>query len=545
MKNEGRSLFDSIRKWLTRSYHRPSVPMSSPEIGEVLGTSRSRSGEPVTVETSLTYSPVWQALDLISSDISRIPLIVYRRIQTEAGDGKERDRTHPAYALLRRHTGEMTSNMWLVRMICHALMYGNAYTRLRFNGSELVGFEWLHSDRVEVRKQSGQVTYLVRQDPIDELTQQPGFTRVPRARMFHLQGLALSQLGGLSIVHYARNTLGRAMAAESFGDDFYANGGPGVIFTHPGQLSQQAQKNFLSKLTKRHAGSGNRFKFGIVEEAMTMTTIGVNAEDAMLIDSLKFSVRDVARYFNIPPHKLGDDSRTSFNSTEQENMSYFNSSLGKWTSRIEFESNQKLFTPSQRQADSHFAEFKVDALFKANTIDRMNAAAIAVTNGIKSRNEVRAEENLNPYEGGEEFLTPLNMTTDQNIGEEDEAPENGERSAAVLEPVIIEAYERVTERIFRSCMRAANNPEKWIAWFTSIDQQHRAPTKGWLHVSLSAAGLDNSQIDVAVSRYLSMVAEELIERAEHGDTRDIDAAKESVLLRCRETVREYLNEVAI
>jgi HK97 family phage portal protein len=399
-----------------RSINNPAVPLTGKSILDYLGDfGQSRTGVSVTPKTAMTVSPVWQAIDVITSDISRTPFLTYR----ESKDGgKERAIEHPVYRLLRRSVGDMTSNLWIARILGHALLYGNGYSRVHWRGSRIQKLEWLHRDWVEVVCEDGRMYYMVRypRDRGDRIV------RVPKAEMFHLVGLTLDDLGGLSLVDYARSTIGRQIAAEHFQDDFFLNSAvPDGFFTHPGEMSEGAQERFLAAVQRRHGGSGNRHKIGILEEGMTWNQAGINPVDAMLVDQLQFGIKDVARFFNLPPHKLGDESRISYNSLEQEEKAYYSGSLGKWISRFEFEANDKLFVDLELE-QGYFTEFLQDSWLKADTDARFNAYAVAISWGIMSRNEVRLRENLNPYEGGDEYLTPLTHQQPADDATDDEEP---------------------------------------------------------------------------------------------------------------------------
>lgn len=469
-----------------RNFHNPNVPISDAIAADYVGGGiRSQSGKQVNVSAALGYSPVWQGVDIITSDISRLPLVTYERVNNDFGEGKQRARNHPTYNLLRRSTGSMTVNIWLSRMIGSALLHGNGYSRIWFmQGSRNPArLEFLDADRVTVKRERGQIYYYVKyrreEDADAERTD-----RLEQSQMFHLQGLTLSDLGGLSIVAFARNTIGRYLSAEQYMDDFHANSStPAGFFTTPIQMSPEAQANFLKQMQLRHQGGGNHFRTAVLEEGMQWVNIGISPQDAQMIDELKLGVKDVARFFNLPPHKLGDDSRTSFNSTEQENRSYFNTSLGKWISRLEYEANEKLFAPPDKEADRYFAEFKLDPLFKADTASRFAAHAVAIQWGIKSPNEVRAEENLDPYETGNEFLRPLNMSgsgeTDPDGGDdaEDVVPQRSEEFIAnriAARDVALERAEFVANRIVNTAVSAAKDPARFLGWINRLEEQHLA-----------------------------------------------------------------------
>ena len=486
-------MLDGLKRWLRRSWNLedPNVPLTGRNISSYFGWGlESDSGEVVSTGTALSYSPVWQGLDTITSDISRIPFLVYRRIEANGGEGKERAREHPAYKIMRRWTGEMTSNLWLARMVGHALMYGNGYSRIKVNRNGVESLEWLHSNRVQSKREKGRLYYEVTYQ--GDRDGKSGVQTVMPDRMFHLVGLTLDELGGMSIVDYARNTIGRQLATEAFGSDFFANMAlPSGWFQHPGEMSEEAQKRFIQAYERRHQGKGKRFRAAILEEGMQYNAAGVSPEDALLVDALRWGVKDVARFFNLPPHRLGDDSRTGYNSVEQENRSYFDTTLGKWVSRIEAEASWKLFTTEELNADELFVEAKQDALFKADTAARFAAYAIAITNGIMTRNEVRSSENLNPVEGGNEFLVPLNMGSpaEQAAGpdveeddEEDDAEDPTDMETPVdaaarnvrIQGVICEMMQRACRLLIFEAKHAAAKPDKFIGWLNNLGTSHRS-----------------------------------------------------------------------
>lgn len=507
-----------------RSIHNPAVPLSGKTILEYLGAvGESSTGVRVTPKTALTVSPVWQALDIITSDLSRTPFLTYRE---SSNGGKERAIDHPVYRLLRRSTGEMTSNLWLARILGHALLYGNGYSRVLWRGSRIRGLEWLHRDWVEPVREGSSRYYLVRY-PRDRGNET---IRVPQSEMFHLVGLTLDDLGGLSLVDYARNTIGRQMAGEGFLDDFLKNNAvPSGFFEHPGEMSEEAVKRFLQGVQTRHAGQGNRWRVGVLEEGMKYSALGVNPQDAMMIDQLKLGVMDVARFFNLPPHKLGDSSRVNYNSLEQEEKSYFSSSLGKWISRFEFEANDKLFVDSEIE-EGYFTEFLQDSWNKADTATRYNAYAVAINWGIMSRNEVRLRENLNPYDGGDEYLTPLthaspmdeaqpdqedDQTPDDTTQDEQPSDQQSPRAILMARDLLKPALWDATRHLFNVVDRRWRRYTNFLECVNKLRVEQQLQVKGKLGPAYRAiVSQDDAKLDDAVGAVFSAVEARMLEACE-------------------------------
>lgn len=527
----------------SRSIQNPAVPLSGKNIEAYLvnGGTRSRSGEYVSPARALSYSPVWGAVATISNDIARLPWIVYER--TADGRGKERAVKHPTYSLLKRNVGNQTTNLWLIRMLGHGLLYGNAYSRIRRtrNGA-IERLEWLHSDWVMPALENEVRFYKVQYpSPNDESRRAP--IRLPAIDVFHLNGLLLDELGGLSVVHYARQTIGRQLAAEGFGDDFFANlGVPAGWFTHPGEMSAEAQLRFLQNVQQQ---SGRRFSLAILEEGMKWEKSGMTPRDAMLVDNLKWGVKDVARYFSIPPHKLGDDSRVSYNSLEQEDKSYFGGTLGNWISRLEFEANDKLFTLPEIENESHFSEFLQNAWSKADLASRFAVYQIAIQNRILNPNEVRAMENLNPYDGGDEFLVPMNVNNPggnpQTTEEPDEEPEVEQDDRSVLAKVAMRdllshQINKAVNLLANAAVRAAKKPNRFLSWVDGL------PTTYGVKVAIvlsEAARLAKANPEDVARSIVSLSHEKLLEASEC-QPEDLAARVQSAL----ESVRNLSTELA-
>lgn len=525
-------MIEAIRNWWRggkgrRSIHNPAVPLSGSAILDYLGAGlRTPSGETVSVTRALTYSPVWQAVDVISSDVSRIPFLVYAR----EGENRRRATEHPAYRLIRRHTGEMTANLWLARSVAQALLYGNSYSRIRRRLGEPARLELLHPDQVRPDRLGGKLAYVVQyRAEVDR----PGPTmeRVPATDVFHLVGLTIEDLGGLSIVDYARNTIGRQLAAEGYGDDFFSNlAFPAGFFEHPGEMSPEAKERFLAAVQNRHQGAGQRFRSAILEEGMKWSTTTVAPEDALLIDQLKWGVKDVARFFSIPPHRLGDDSKAAFNSLESENMAYFMTTLGKWVSRLEFEGNEKLLTEAEKADDSRFCEFLQDAIYKADTATRYAAYAVAVQWGWMNRNEVRARENLNPYPGGDAFLTPLNMSGSGD-GSVDETlpadPADGEAAepARAVDPLQLRTQLRFAGRMLvNRARREAASGQRFWHWLEVYGEEYEPKIRR----IIGDVGLPDGEREALVDRFLDRATDRFLRASECPEAELVDQVRESL-----------------
>lgn len=457
----------------------PSIPLSDPRVWEkVFGGEASASGIRVDHDQAMRFSPVWKAVAMVSQDISCIPTFVYRRT---AGDGKRRAPRHPAYRLLRRKANQlMTSQTWKQLTIAQAMLYGASYSyivRDQFaNPIELLPLSPADTYPIDL---DGRMVYRTM-----AATKELFFDRL---NVFHVPGVVLDGLRGANLIEYAKDSLGRGLAAEKYSSKFFANNAmPAGVLSHPHRLTDGAIAKLRQSINAIHGGLENQHRVAILEEGMTWTPLGVDAEKAQLIAALEFSVKEVARWFNIPPHRLGDDSKTSYNSVEQENLHYHESTLTPWFCKLREEAYEKLLSERQKRLDSHTIEELRVAILAADSMTRANYYSRGILDGWLSRDEVRRFENLNPIPDGEgeKFLVPLNMQVlgeeppeddadpdppadddDQNQDQDqDDQVNQDDRARTALLHGLEDATGRASKRLAHYADRAAKRPREFCGW---------------------------------------------------------------------------------
>ncbi len=380
------------------------------------GGAVTAAGVQVDEETALKYSAVWAAVNIISGAVGFLPLPVYQR----KDEGKERIQSHPVYRLLHdRPNPLMDALTFREALQAHVLLWGNGYAEIERDGAGRPIALWpVTPDRVEVdadRLQGGVLVWKVSHP------QKPDVF-VPDENMLHIRGLGFDGIVGYSVIEQARESIGLGMGAEQFGSTFFGNGASiGAILETEGSLSKDAQDRLKQAIKDKYTGVGNAHKTMILEEGMKLKNPGVPPKDAQFLETRKFQVTDVARWFQIAPHKLGDLERATFSNIEHQGIDFVVWTLGRWLKRWEHECNYKLFSEAERR--THFAEFLVDALLRGDTKTRYEAYGSAIEKGWMNRNEVRERENMNREDGLDEFLTPMNMAGGDNNQEGGEGGE--------------------------------------------------------------------------------------------------------------------------
>lgn len=149
---------------------------------------------------------------------------------------------------------------------------------------------------------------------------------------------------------------------------------------------------------------------------MEVGTVGINPDDAQLLESRVFSIEEVCRWFGVPPSMIGctDKASSWASSSEQLNLWFLQYGLRPWLKRIEQAIWLQLLTPAEQLR--YYAEFNVEGLLRADTQSRTNFYSTALQNGWMNRNEVRRLENLPVIDGGEIFTAQSNLLPLDQLG---------------------------------------------------------------------------------------------------------------------------------
>jgi HK97 family phage portal protein len=303
-----------------------------------LAGSQSLSGEVVTESTALTYSSVWNAVSLYSGTISTLPLHLLRQKTQKTLHVDEKR----LYRVLHdQFNSLMTAQIGREVMMGHILLWGNAYAEIVRNGlGDIIELWPISPNRVRPFREDGQVYY--------EITVDTEKVILPREKVLHIPGLGFDGMVGYSVVSMARKSFGLGMALETFGALYFGQGTHvGCILSHPGKLDDKARAN----LTESFAGIDGLAKSHrkiILEEGMKLEKIGIPPEDSQFLESRQFQIAEIARWFNLPPHKLKDLSRSSFSNIESEQISFVTDSVLPWLVRFEQNYNMQLLTEAER-----------------------------------------------------------------------------------------------------------------------------------------------------------------------------------------------------
>jgi len=357
---------------------------------------QSTAGQTVSAQTMLQLSTVWACTRLISETIATLPLSMHER----SSSGKRPAPQHWLHGIIHDAPNpESTASVHWESTVAAMLLRGNARAEKLMIGKRVVGLRFLAPDRLRIsRRADGRLEY--------RYTEATGSQReIPAERIWNVPGFALDGVTGVSVVTHGANVFGAAMAADQAASATFKNGLlPTTYFKLERVLTPQQRSEFRESL-KEISGSLNAGKSPLLEGGMTVGGVGINPNDAQLLESRAFSVEEICRWFRVPPFMVGHAEKSTSWGTgiEQQMIGFLTFTLGPWLRRIEQAISKDLLSPAERAR--YYPKFAVEGLLRADSAGRASYYGSMVNNGIFTRDEVRELEDREPMGGNASVLT--------------------------------------------------------------------------------------------------------------------------------------------
>jgi HK97 family phage portal protein len=332
--------------------------------------------------------------------MASLPLVLLRQV----GRDKNRATDHALYPVLHDLANpEMTAFEWRELAFAHTLLKGNSWSQktLNFRG-ETVELWPLNPNKMEGWERRGGKLYWLYRNPDDQVQ------ALNSDIVHHIKGFGNGVMGISPVMQAGRQATGLGLATEEFGSRFFSNGAHlNKILKHPGKLSKEAYARLQASFTADSAGLSNAHRTKILEEGMDIEALGIPPNEAQFLETRKFQVTEIARIYRVPPHLLADLDRATFSNIEHQGLSFVQHTLMPWAVRHEQAIWRDLLNPPDRK--TLFAKYIFAGLLRGDTVSRYGAYTTGINAGFLTRNEARELEDLNPLEGLDEPLLPLNM----------------------------------------------------------------------------------------------------------------------------------------
>lgn len=413
----------------------------------------------VTTGNARSIEPVFSAINLLVSSLSTLPMSLL-----DTGKGRQAVARKNAwhYAVHTEPCPGWTTARFFGAFYMNAILHGNATAVIDRVRREYKLVPW-HRVRIEESSSYDEPRYYIGGDG----------TWVGASDMIHLPAPSMNGKSGDSPVVKCARALGVTMSAEEFAAHFYnrAVGMTGYIKTHETvEWKDEDRKAFIESFRQQFGGPQAAGQTGILPPGSEYIDRKPLHKEAQHVETSLHQTRVVARIFNIPPHKLGDDAKTSYSSLEQEQMRFVVDGLRPWIVRAEQEFTLKSLSRPVRRSGLKFS-INADALLRGDAKTQTDVLVNEVAGGIRTPNEARAKRDLDPVEGGDEVLIPgNNLVPLSQAGQQPTAAD-----ASNMAPLFASACDRLV-RIERNAIekhsRRVDEPEDQAVWAEQFYDAH-------------------------------------------------------------------------
>lgn len=334
----------------------------------------------VSPERALALIPLFACVRILADSIASLPVQTYRK------NGPSREMLTFVPSLLFQPAARDNLFEWLHKLVVSMALRGNAYGLITARDS--FGFptsiEWLNPDDVWVDELRPALPIFYWQG-----------VEVPREQIVHIPWVVLpGRVVGLSPVQHFARTIGVGLSATEYGLSWFDNGGtPPWTMKNSGKALNPDEADEISDRLAARVRARKPLVYG---SDWDFTALQVNPEESQFIETMRLNASQIAAIYGVPPEKVGGDTGGSmtYSTVELNQIDFANTTLRPWLVRIE----TKL---SALMPGKEFVRFNVDAMIRTDTLTRYRAHSIALEDGWRNRDEVRALEDLPPLPDGQ------------------------------------------------------------------------------------------------------------------------------------------------
>jgi len=356
----------------------------------------STEGTIANSKTAFTLSAFYNGVEQLSNDIAKLPKSVKRKDGPNRLDYSE----HPVSYLISNEPNEMMTafDFWKLIVVC-MIIKGNAFAYIKRNetSGKIEAFIHLDNDDVLVYEKDNKLYYTYKGEAIAS------------EDILHYKAFSFNGKIGVSVITFAAKQLGISLDAQNFQQDVYSDRGLGYGVIESDKDVDKDNKKLIEEGFAAKMAQKNKFKVPMLDSGMKYKSITVTPAEAQFLESNKNGVIEVCRWLNIAPHKLKVLDNANFSNIQHQSIEHVQDSLLPWIMRLEQETSRKVFSDNEKKVEQVYIKFNEKVLLRGDLEARKNFYVSLVYAGVMTRNEARALEDLNPMDGLDEMLQPVNM----------------------------------------------------------------------------------------------------------------------------------------
>lgn len=371
------------------------------------------SGKRVTLDSAMQLSAVWACIRQTAMVISSLPMGVYEK---RADGSRETISDRLAEVLTVSPNADQTAMEYWEGQIAWMMTNGNSYAERTDSRLGLSDLRILPANITSpFPNADGELMYRT----VDRGKQEV----LPREKVFHVRGFGFGGDMGLSAISFGVQTMGTALAAEESAGKLFGNGMQISGLLKSNQVLKPEQRVQIREMLQAYSGSEAAWKVMMLEAGFDFEQLSLNPEDAQMLETRRFSIEDICRWFGTPPIVIGHagDGQTMWGSgVEQIMIAWMNTGLNPLLRRIEGRIRKDIIPPGSRV--KRYAEFNREGILQMDSKAKADFLTRLVSNGIMSRNEAREKLNLPRRDGADDLTAQTAMAPVQDLGQQETKP---------------------------------------------------------------------------------------------------------------------------
>ena len=365
------------------------------------------SGRVVTVNSSdlaMKIAAVFRCVDILSAGVASLPFECKRYNKAE-GYFVDYYQSQLYYLLTVQANPRMTAYEFMRNIIIEKVLRGNAYVFPRMVGGDLEELILCSPHSVSFDKYLN--TYTIT-DYVNGV-----FGTYKADQIIHIRNFSLDGgYTGVSTIYYGANVLGISATADKETLSAFATGGrmkglisnDGALAKGFGEL-QDGQLKTAAKIMEAAIKSGDDI-ISVPGDAK-FSTMSISQKDMELLESKKFGVLEICRFFGVHPDKVFAGQSANYKASEMSQVSFLTDTLAPTLRQIEIEFLAKLV---DRDFYRYYKfEFDKSSIYTTDLATEGAYMTTTLSKGVMTVNDWRRKKDLKPVEGGDQVFISCNV----------------------------------------------------------------------------------------------------------------------------------------
>lgn len=383
-----------------------------------------------SIEAGLRFPAVSAAVALLSNELAKLPIQVYRN---KDGFNELTPEDPYQYVIGRQWTTQETAYKAEKRFWHYVFTEGIGYAVIRMVGRRLDALEVMEPDRILRIWDGREMMYQVRET--GEYIERGRMIEVAwryKKRAF-AYGYPYTGRDYVSPITHGWPAIRAGLLALRYSSRHFGGGALPAAVVQTSAQNEKALKNLVKDFNAalRRMNTEQQQILPLPAAISDVKTLGINPEQSQLEAQRRMSVEECARIWGIPPAQLQELSRGTYRNTEQSARTLSQQSLSPWTEDMGGEMTLRLYGPTRRNMS---VKKDLRAMLRGDFKTEADAV-IKLTGGqpVFTQNDGRRRFDLPPVDGGDK-LSKTPGTAEEDGEEPDDDMDPVEPDDDVMDP---------------------------------------------------------------------------------------------------------------